>query len=120
MIFLVLGNNLVILRTLTQEDVVHAKAILDPQDKWDTRMVKQVLANVFRVDNSVNSVTSQLTLRANTTEHEQLRALKDTLGEDDFAGGVEVELLSGAGNNGHAFAGAVGFINDEVLRMILG
>src|ERR1700722_2756071 len=98
---------------------IHAQAILDPQDEGDAGVVDQVLADVARVNNHVDTVLSQLARRTDTAQHQQLRALKDTLGEDDFAGGIEVELIAGGFDDSHALANAVGVINDQALGVNL-
>jgi hypothetical protein len=75
-------------------------------------VVEQVLADVARVDDHVDTVLSQLASRTDTAEHQQLRALKDALGEDDFTSGVEVALSPGAIDDSHTRALAVG-VTDE-------
>ena len=40
---------------------------------------------------------------------------KDALRDNDFAGGVEAELLSRARNHGNTLGGAIGVIDDEAL-----
>ena len=55
-------------------------------------MVEQMLADVARVDDRGDTVFGQLAGGTDAAEHEQLGALEDPLGEDNFAGGVEVDL----------------------------
>ena len=89
---------------MAQEHVVHAVVVLDAQDEGDGRVVEQVLADVGRVDDRVDAVPGELERGADAAEHEQLGGLEDALREDDLAGGVEVQLLEGGVDDGHALA----------------
>ena len=83
-------------------------------------MVEQVLANVARVNNHVDTMFSQLTGRTDTTEHQQLRTLKDTLGEDDLAGRIKAKLIAGGVDDSHTLATTLSVINYQTLGVNFG
>lgn len=105
---------------LAKDGVVHAKLVLDPQDKGNGGVVNQVLADVAGVDNALDVVLGQLAGGANTAEHEKLGGLVDTLREDDLAVGVEAELLAIAEDDSNTAASAGGIVDDELLGLSLG
>lgn len=105
---------------LAEDGVVHAVLVLDLEDEGHSRVVNQVLTNVAGVDNALNVVLGQLASGTDTAEHEQLRASVDTLRQDDFAVGVEAELLAVGTDNGDTPAGAVGVVDEELLGVHLG
>lgn len=104
-----------VLGGLAQEDVVHTVTILDLEDKWHTRVVDEVLADVAGVDDGVDAVALQLAGGAHAAQHEQLGGLEDPLGQDDLTAGVEVQLIARGVNDGHAPADAVRVVDDEAL-----
>lgn len=108
-----------VLGAFAKENIVHAEAILDLEDERYTRVVDEVLADVARVDNGVDAVALQLAGRTNTAEHEQLRGLEDTLGQDDLAAGIEVQFIASGVDDSHTLADAVGIVDDEALGVHL-
>ena len=112
LVLVIFGRGLFVEGALVNEDVVHAEAILDTQDEGDGRMVNQVLADMARLENQLNTVLGQLVGRTNPAEHQQLGAFKDTLREDDFAGGVEAEFGARRGDDDHTGASARGLVDD--------
>ena len=108
-----------ILGALAQEDIVHAEAILDLEDEWHTWVVDEVLADVARVDNGVDAMALQLAGGANAAEHEQLRSLENTLGQDDLTAGIEAQLIASGIDDSDTLADAVGIVDDEALGVHL-
>lgn len=104
-----------VLGALAQQDVVHAVAILDLEHKRDTWVVNEVLADVARVDNSVDAMAVQLAGGADTAKLEQLGGLEDTLGQDNFAASVEDQLFASGVIDDHTAADAIGVVDDEAL-----
>ena len=83
-------------------------------------MVDQVLANMTRVDNSVNAVLLQLASGTHTTQHEELGGFEDSLGEDNLAAGEEAQLIARSINDRHTLTGTVRVVDDEALGVHLG
>ena len=118
LVLVVLSNGGVVLGARAVNVIVEAIAILHLQDERNNRVVKKVLADVGRLDLDRNLVLLELVLGANSAQHQQLGGLKDTLGEDDFAGSVNAKLVSGSRvDDRHADTCVGGRVDDEFLGL---
>lgn len=116
---LVLGVGLdgdLVLRTGAEDVVVQTVSVLDLEDERNDGVVQEMLSNVRRLEDLGDVVLGQLSGGTDTAQQEELGGLEDTLGKDNFAGGVDTDLsVVSLADNSDTLADAGLGVDDQTL-----
>jgi hypothetical protein len=105
----------VLLQTGSQEVLVKSVSVLDLEDVRKNRVVKKVLANMFRLDNRVDAELVEFLLRTDARQEQQFGSLINTKRHNDLVLSTERKSLTIRTNDLNT--NSLSILKDELLRV---